>query len=156
LVALDVWENEPSPLPELVARCWLATPHIAGYSLEGKSRGTGMIAGALHDWAGRPMHQTLEELLPPPPVSALVLPAQPDPLEALHRALMTCYDPRDDDDRLRCALAASLSGGEAPGKAFDGLRRSYPVRREPASLRVQVVAEATARVLARAGFVVSA
>ncbi len=35
-VALDVWEGEPQADPELAARCLIATPHIAGYSLEGK------------------------------------------------------------------------------------------------------------------------
>ncbi|MBW6267925.1 4-phosphoerythronate dehydrogenase, partial [Pseudomonas aeruginosa] len=39
-VALDVWEGEPQADPELAARCLIATPHIAGYSLEGKLRGT--------------------------------------------------------------------------------------------------------------------
>jgi len=39
---VDVWENEPSPDPELVAKAFLATPHIAGYSVEAKFRATVM------------------------------------------------------------------------------------------------------------------
>lgn len=44
---VDVWENEPSPDPELVAKAFLATPHIAGYSVEAKFRATKMCVEAL-------------------------------------------------------------------------------------------------------------
>jgi erythronate-4-phosphate dehydrogenase len=44
---VDVWENEPSPDPELVAKAFLATPHIAGYSVEAKFRATRMCVSAL-------------------------------------------------------------------------------------------------------------
>lgn len=44
---VDVWENEPSPDPELVAKALLATPHIAGYSVEAKFRATAMCLDAL-------------------------------------------------------------------------------------------------------------
>ena len=153
LVALDVWENEPSPMPELVDRCWLATPHIAGYSVEGKSRGTEMIARKLHEWAGVPMTASLEQLLPPPPVAALTVTAECDPVTALHRALMVCYDPRDDDARLRKLMADGTASGEPGAVSFDCLRKHYPVRREPASLKVQFEEDsAAARMLARAGF----
>ena len=43
LVVLDVFEHEPEISAELLALLALATPHIAGYSLEGKARGTQMI-----------------------------------------------------------------------------------------------------------------
>ncbi len=156
LVALDVWENEPSPMPELLDRCWLATPHIAGYSLEGKSRGTEMIAHALHQWAGLPTTVSLDHLLPPPPVSRLVFTVQCTPVDALHRALMTCYDPRDDDARLRRVFAGASSDDQTAAPSFDRLRKEYPVRREPGSLKVSVEdlagSEETARVLSRAGF----
>lgn len=42
-VILDVWENEPEILTELIPYCDIATPHIAGHSLEGKARGTFML-----------------------------------------------------------------------------------------------------------------
>lgn len=159
LVVLDVWENEPSPMPELLDQCWLATPHIAGYSLEGKSRGTEMISRALHQWAGLPLNASLDQLLPPPPLSGLVMTGQCEPLDALHRALMNCYDPRDDDARLRRLFAGTVPGEGHGAPSFDGLRKHYPVRREPGSLEVLVGAGVhqaeTARVLSRAGFRVS-
>ncbi len=44
---VDVWENEPAPDPELVSLAALATPHIAGYSVEAKFRATAMCLSAL-------------------------------------------------------------------------------------------------------------
>ena len=40
----DVWINEPSPSPELIQKSYIATPHIAGYSIEGKLNGAKIIA----------------------------------------------------------------------------------------------------------------
>jgi len=40
----DVWINEPSPSRELIQKSYIATPHIAGYSIEGKLNGTEIIA----------------------------------------------------------------------------------------------------------------
>lgn len=138
LVALDVWEHEPEPLPELMDHCWLATPHIAGYSLEGKSRGTEMLASALHQWAGVAMDTHLASVLPEPALTTLTFGRNAAPLSTLHQALMTCYDPRDDDSRLRQAFANADADGAPRGPVFDGLRKRYPIRREPNSLAVRV------------------
>lgn len=47
-VAFDCWEGEPFPMPGTVRRALLATPHIAGYSVEGKMRGTAMVVRAFN------------------------------------------------------------------------------------------------------------
>lgn len=44
---IDCWENEPQISPELLKRAYIATPHIAGYSYEGKVRATRMVVDAL-------------------------------------------------------------------------------------------------------------
>jgi len=44
----DVWEREPSPAPAVIEDAWLATPHIAGYSIQAKVRATSMVCEALH------------------------------------------------------------------------------------------------------------
>ena len=49
-VALDCWENEPAISRELLEKATIATPHIAGYSSEGKQRGTAMMLAALNDF----------------------------------------------------------------------------------------------------------
>jgi len=51
-VGLDCWENEPSISRELLEKALVATPHIAGYSAEGKQRGTAMMLAALNEHYG--------------------------------------------------------------------------------------------------------
>ncbi len=51
-VGLDCWENEPDISRELLEKAIVATPHIAGYSAEGKQRGTAMMLEALNDFYG--------------------------------------------------------------------------------------------------------
>jgi erythronate-4-phosphate dehydrogenase len=51
-VALDCWENEPNISPALLEKAIVATPHIAGYSREGKQRGTAMMLAALNEFYG--------------------------------------------------------------------------------------------------------
>jgi erythronate-4-phosphate dehydrogenase len=132
---LDVWEGEPRPDPELAARVAIATPHIAGYSLDGKLRGTMMVYQAFC------RHFGLEPVMPD--LDALELP-RPEALRldgndeaALRAAVLACYDPRRDDAALRASLAEP-----EPGLAFDRLRKHYPVRREFGALRVSAPAGA--------------
>ena len=51
-VGLDCWENEPVISRELLEKAIVATPHVAGYSREGKQRGTAMMLAALNDFYG--------------------------------------------------------------------------------------------------------
>jgi len=134
-VALDVWENEPAIDPELVEKVWLATPHIAGYSLEGKVRGTEMIYQALSNCLGLPIRKKAGQFLPEPPLSKMTFTAAAEERKALRTALRACYDPRTDDVKLRLAMKGDASDR---AEAFDDLRRNYPVRRECSSLKVQL------------------
>ena len=65
---LDVWEGEPQVDVELAELCWIATPHIAGYSLDGKLRGTAQIYQALCASKGIEPKVDLAELLPAAPL----------------------------------------------------------------------------------------
>jgi len=134
-VALDVWEQEPRIHPELVDRVWLATPHIAGYSLEGKVQGTEMIYQALSQFLGLPVRKKAGQFLPEPALSKISFTSSADEDDAIRIALRACYDPRPDDARLRNAMTGSV---EERGAAFDRLRRDYPVRRECSSLKIQL------------------
>ncbi len=132
-VVLDVWESEPEPDPELMAQVALATPHIAGYSQEGKWNGTAMIYQAVCHQFGLPARVQLAGITPMPPLKSLSLNASAEPWDTLFRAIRLVYDLRSDDHRMRRALAASA----CPGETFDQLRKGYPVRREFSSLRIK-------------------
>jgi len=119
-VALDVWESEPQLDLDLMALVELATPHIAGYSLEGKTNGTQMVFDAFLTFLGEkaePCNEPTDEFQ--------VL----GNLDTLGEAILASYDVAEDDQRMRDRLA-NLTGPEAVGLAFDELRKRYPVRRE--------------------------
>ncbi len=138
-VVLDVWEGEPQVDVALAGLCRIATPHIAGYSLDGKLRGTAQIYQALCRHLGCAETQTLDALMPAPWLSDLTLSGAADPAWALATLCRAVYDPRRDDADFR----RSLQGDEASRRlAFDGLRKHYPMRREIDGLRVAVQGEA--------------
>lgn len=126
-VALDVWEGEPGIDPELATLCQIATPHIAGHSLEGKWRGTAQIYQAFCAWAGITPRLTLAELLPPQQLERLVFGKEVPEATAFKRVCRAVYDPRDDDAALRATLCLPAL---ARAQAFDALRKGYPMRRE--------------------------
>jgi erythronate-4-phosphate dehydrogenase len=118
-VVLDVWENEPKISPELLEVVDLATPHIAGYSFDGKANGTQMIYTALCDFSG--IKATWEPALPAPidPRIELTVSSGEDDEEVLRRVARRLYDITADDTALRKNILT-----------FDKLRADYPVRRE--------------------------
>lgn len=140
-MVLDVFAGEPRIDPVLCAAADLVTPHIAGYSAEGKVGGTFQVAEAFRRHFSLP-----EPALPPWPAPAdpvirfpgldgktgegpsMVPGGAQDAVSDesfLHAAVRRAYDIAADDARLRAALLEP-----DPGKAFDRLRREYPVRHE--------------------------
>ncbi len=132
---LDVWEGEPEVDVALAELCVLATPHIAGYSLDGKQRGTAQIYQAYCAFLGQPAQVSLSDLLPAPWLSQVTLHAQADPAWALAMLCRGVYDPRRDDADFRRSLVGSVSEQRA---AFDVLRKHYPSRREIDGLQVRI------------------
>jgi erythronate-4-phosphate dehydrogenase len=146
---LDVWEGEPAIDMALLDRVTLGTPHIAGYSFDGKVAGTVMLyrAACAHldvepTWDPAP-------LLPSPPVGTIVLPPDVPDEAAVRQAVRTLYAIEADDANLR-AIAEDPPAERAA--AFDRLRKEYPVRREFHNTRVAGASDAAARVLAGLGF----
>jgi erythronate-4-phosphate dehydrogenase len=123
---LDVWENEPAIDPALFRSCRLGTPHVAGYSREGKLRGTARLYQAFCEWQGLSGDPAS---VVPPEADIRQSVGNPQDLLALLRSR---YDVRNDHGALRAALDAP-----DPAAAFDGLRKNYPVRHECAGLRVR-------------------
>lgn len=136
---LDVWEGEPQADVELAALCQLATPHIAGYSLDGKLRGTAQIYQACCRVLGVPERVRLDDLLPAPWLSEVTLDASADPAWALTTLCRAVYDPRRDDADFRRSLVGDVDSRRA---AFDHLRKHYPMRRETDGLRVRLQGDA--------------
>ena len=138
---LDVWEGEPEVDVALAELCVLATPHIAGYSLDGRQRGTAQIYQALCEFLGQPAQVSLNDLLPAPWLSAVTLNANCDPAWALAMLCRGVYDPRRDDADLRRSLVGNVGEQRA---AFDALRKHYPLRREIDGLQVRIEGDSPA------------
>lgn len=135
---LDVWEQEPTVDSALADLCVLATPHIAGYSLDGKQRGTAQIYQAFCRHFGHAEQVLLESLLPAPWVAQVCLDAKADPAWALATICRAVYDPRRDDADFRRSLSDDVAQQRS---AFDGLRKHYPQRREIDGLEVRIQGE---------------
>ena len=134
-VALDVWENEPQVDLALARLCDLATPHIAGYSLDGKLRGTAQIYQACCAALNLPVTETLERWLPAQWLSALCIDEHALPNWLLKTLCRAVYDPRGDDAEFRLSLHGDA---QARRDGFDRLRKLYPVRREITGLTVRI------------------
>lgn len=142
-VVLDVWEAEPDLLLPLLDRVDIATAHIAGYSLEGKTRGTVQIYQAFSQTLNQTDPIELNELLPRAEFSQIKLHGTLNQ-ERLKRLIYLVYDVRRDDAALR--RMARQQGG------FDYLRKYYPERREWSSLHVQSDDPASQAWLQKLGF----
>jgi erythronate-4-phosphate dehydrogenase len=122
---LDVWEGEPAINAALAEYVAIATPHIAGYSFDGKVAGTRQIHESFCANFGFDPAWSIDSLLPPPAVPALTL--HPAGEATVSSAVRAVYDILADDNALRHTL--TLPAQERP-LAFDRLRREYPQRRE--------------------------
>lgn len=119
--SLDVWENEPNIDTELMDLLFTATPHIAGYSLDGKANGTTMSIQAIarkfnlpcKDW-----HVT-DIPLPAQDVCFTIDVTGKTAAEIIQEAILYTYDIKNDDKRLRASVST-----------FEKQRSDYPVRRE--------------------------
>lgn len=129
---LDVWDPEPNFPVELSTRCLAGTPHIAGYSFEGKVEGTRMVRSRMGNLRGLPDWRP-----PPSPAPALAWRSRTrhgTPTDILVDLILAAYDLEGDAERFRALQAYP---DPERGQAFDGLRRDYPIRREFASRPVE-------------------
>ncbi len=117
---LDVWNGEPRIDRELMDLTDLATPHIAGYSVDGKANGTAMSVQALARHFGLPLTRWYPGRLPPPEEPLITVDASLTTFEeVLQHVILHTYPIERDDHALR----------RHPEK-FEELRGQYPVRRE--------------------------
>lgn len=132
-VVLDVWEPEPQISLELLDLIDLGSPHIAGYSYDGKLKGTEMIYQALCKHLNKPADIHLGQLVPPLQNNQLKIDESLSVWAQVKQLIAQVYDIEFDDRNLRALANESKNHDDVKGhfgKGFDGLRKHYPVRRE--------------------------
>jgi len=117
---VDVWENEPDIDSDLLEKAFLSTPHIAGYSTDGKANGTSMTVNSLCKFFNLPLNNWYPETVPDPPAPVILLNCNGKTDEEIMReAVLHTYNIDDDSIRLK----------NIPGE-FEKQRGDYPLRRE--------------------------
>ncbi|MCL1147693.1 4-phosphoerythronate dehydrogenase [Shewanella sp. 10N.261.52.F9] len=142
-VVLDVWEGEPNPMPDLVPYIEFCTPHIAGYSLEGKARGTYMLYQNLSKVLGFDADKQMDSLLPAlwsEQVNVLKFSEE----KSLLQLARFVYDLRDDDELFRKMFLNN--------QGFDHMRKNHTHRREFSALKVGNMGQTDVNWLSNLGF----
>jgi erythronate-4-phosphate dehydrogenase len=117
---VDVWENEPDINPELLEKAFISTPHIAGYSTDGKANGTSMAVNSLCKFFNLPLNNWYPDTVPDPAVPVILLDCKgKTDEEVMKEAVLHTYNIDDDSIRLR----------QSPAD-FEKQRGDYPLRRE--------------------------
>ena len=126
---LDVWEGEPDLDPGLIDLLDITTPHIAGYSADGKANGTMASVRTVAEILGLPLTEWTPSGVPAPEQAlSFVIDAEGKSCaEVLKEAVLYTYDVREDSDRLR----------NAP-ELFEKLRGDYQIRREPSAFSIEL------------------
>ncbi|MCK9160690.1 MAG: 4-phosphoerythronate dehydrogenase PdxB [Bacteroidaceae bacterium] len=117
--AIDVWENEPDINRELLNKIMISTPHIAGYSADGKANATRMSLDSFCRFYGI---NTTYQITPPAPEQQII--------EAGSRkeALLKIYNPLEDSAILK-----------SKPQSFESLRGNYHLRRETAAYQIEII-----------------
>ena len=141
--ALDVWENEPLINTDLLDLLDYATPHIAGYSTDGKANGTAMSVNALAEFfnLSSRLKNWYPDNVPLPENTQLNVPAAGTLEERLLAVVSGSYNIADDTARLRAAVAE-----------FEQQRGNYPLRREFPAFTVSHADGEIADILQKLGF----
>lgn len=151
-VVLDVWEPEPDISLDLLDKVVLGSPHIAGYSYDGKLKGTEMIYQALCKHLTLIPELTIQDLVPPLANNQLHPANNKTKWEQVKQLVAQVYSIADDDQRLRALAQRARNGEENFAVGFDGLRKHYPTRREFHNYQVVGVDNKTAEWLHVLGF----
>jgi erythronate-4-phosphate dehydrogenase len=126
---LDVWEKEPDIDPELLNMADIATPHIAGYSADGKANATAMAVQAISRFFSLGMDEWFPSFIPKPENNVICIDCQNKPVEKIvEEAIIATYDISKDDKCLRQSAST-----------FEKQRSSYPLRREYPAYRISLL-----------------
>ena len=114
---------------------FIGTPHIAGYSYDGKVLGTEMIYRALCQYLGLPSRHSSGQFLEEPPLSKMAFTSNADLNWSIHTAIRACFDVRHDHSLLQASLRLPEEERHA---AFDRFRKNYRCRREFSGVKIQL------------------
>ncbi|MBQ4846104.1 4-phosphoerythronate dehydrogenase [Pseudoalteromonas sp. MMG013] len=126
-LVLDVWENEPDILTDLLPYVRFSSVHIAGHTQEGKARGTQMLYQGVCQLLDVAATKELADFLPIPALTKCHIEETLSEHD-LGRIVHLVYDIRRDDGLLR---------GNLTTQGFDSLRKNYPPRREFSTLSIE-------------------
>ncbi|MDO6499547.1 4-phosphoerythronate dehydrogenase [Photobacterium sanguinicancri] len=155
---LDVFEHEPLVDLELLPLLAFATPHVAGYGLEGKARGTTMVYNQYCDFLA-----SIDDSARPHVEAASLLPQAPIPHVTLSRTwsesdlfslIQLVYDVRKDDALFRRSMQQTQGDEAEMATAFDLMRKNYWDRREYSAITVAGEASFGVESLAKLGFTI--
>ena len=125
---IDVWENEPDIDQELMAKAFIATPHIAGYSTDGKANGTAMVVNSLCKYFEISLKNWYPENVPQPASPEITIDGRGKSEEDIIReAVFKTYNIAVDDLKLRFSPSD-----------FEKQRGEYPLRREFTSYKIDL------------------
>jgi erythronate-4-phosphate dehydrogenase len=141
--ALDVWPGEPQIDPELVKATTVATPHVAGYSDDGKLNGTLMVYKAFCAWLDEPPIAPVDD---GSEILELDLHSVKNPISSALKA--ACFVQSHDSAMRRLTDLAP----KKRAMMFDRLRREYPSRRDFLAWRIHGVDKNTASTFKKLGF----
>jgi len=123
-LVLDVWQNEPHINTELLAHTLIGTPHIAGYSFDGKVRGTEVIYHACCRFFNKPPQWSASSIKTIDDNATEGFDLEP---KDLRETILHGYNITADDQRFKYLL----KNKDTPTHLyFDRLRKDYPIRRE--------------------------
>ncbi|TPE47254.1 4-phosphoerythronate dehydrogenase [Maribrevibacterium harenarium] len=131
-LVFDVWQGEPEINRELAPLCDIVTPHIAGYSKQGREKGTWMVYQSLCQFFGLEVKIDYQTAVSRGSIGHLELNVQPSLHDLIARACHAIYDVARDSNRFRYSyLNGSHSG------VFDWLRKHYVERDEFGTCQVR-------------------
>ena len=137
---IDCWENEPDIDQELLQLVDIATPHIAGYSADGKWTATKMSLENLNNFFGSGIDPI--KLMPlTSPENPVIDLCRVEPANQLAHAIWHTYNPMQETKNLQ----------ESPDK-FYWFRSNYPLRREYYAYEVKNASPEIVPVLKQLGF----
>ena len=125
---IDVWEHEPDIDLKLMAQSFIATPHIAGYSTDGKANGTSMVVNSLCEFFNLPLKNWYPMNIPKPSAPDMTIDGKGKSDEDIIREVVShTYNITEDDFKFRFSPSD-----------FEKQRGDYPLRREFPSYNVNL------------------